>query len=80
MHHPITKKIANVPVEQVQSYLDNGYLMGTGRADRKGKIGACTGKRKMTSPDGVKRYIKIEDIQLYIDQGWKLSDRSKPIK
>lgn len=54
--------------------------MGTGRADRKGKVGAASGKRIMTSPDGVKRYIKIEDIQSYIDKGWKLSDRSKPIK
>jgi len=80
MHHPITKKIVNVPIEQVQTYLDNGYLMGTGRADRKGKVGAQAGKRIMTSPNGVKRYIKIEDIQSFVEQGWKLSDRSKPIK
>lgn len=80
MHHTVTGKIANVPVEQVQAYLDKGYVMGTGRADRKGKVGAQAGKRKMTSPDGVKKYIKIEDIQEYIDLGWKLSDSSKPIK
>lgn len=80
MHHAVTGKIANVPIEQVQAYLDNGYLLGTGRADRKGKVGAQAGKRIMTSPEGVKRYIKIEDIQSYIDLGWKLSDRSKPIK
>lgn len=54
--------------------------MGTGRADRKGKVGAQAGKRIMTSPDGVKKYIKIEEIQSYIDLGWKLSNRSKPIK
>ena len=45
--------------------------MGTGRADRKGKVGAASGKRIMTSPDGVKRYIKIEDIQSYIDKDEK---------
>lgn len=67
MHHSVTGKIANVPIDQVQAYLDNGYLMGTGRADRKGKVGACAGKRIMTSPDGVKRYIKIEDIQSFIE-------------
>ena len=54
--------------------------MGTGIQSRKGKVGACSGKRIMTSPDGVKRYIKIEEIQSYIDIGWRLSDRSKPIK
>ena len=80
MHHPVTGKIRNVPVEQVQSYLDNGYLMGTGRADRKGKVGACAGKRIMTSPDGVKKYIKIEEIQSYIELGWKLSKRHTSIK
>lgn len=80
MHHAVMGKIVNVPVEQVQEYLDKGYVMGMGISPRKGKVGACAGKRIMTSPDGVKRYIKIEDIQSYIDLGWKLSDRSKPIK
>ena len=80
MHHPVTGEIRNVTKDEVQKFLDSGYVMGTGIQSRKGKVGACAGKRIMTSPDGVKRYIKIEDIQSYIDQGWKLSDRSKPIK
>ena len=80
MHHPETKEIRNVPIEQVQEFLDRGYVFGTGIQSRKGKVGACAGKRIMTSPEGVKKYIKIEEIQSYIALGWKLSDRSKPIK
>ena len=54
--------------------------MGTGIQSRLGKVGACAGKRIMTSPEGVKKYIKIEEIQSHIEMGWKLSDRSKPIE
>lgn len=67
MHHPVTGEIRNVPKDEVQKFLDSGYVMGTGRADRKGKVGAQAGKRIMTSPDGVKRYIKIEDIQSFVE-------------
>lgn len=54
--------------------------MGTGIQSRLGKVGACAGKRIMTSPEGVKKYIRIEEIQSHTEMGWKLSDRSKPIK
>lgn len=79
MHDPITGKVVNVPVKNVQEFLNRGYVFGTGIASRKGKVGYCSGKRIMTSPSGVKKYIKIEDIQKYIKMGWKLSNRSKPI-
>ena len=78
MHDPKTGKIVNVPVENVQEFLNKGYVFGTGIASRKGKIGYCAGKRIMSSPDGIKKYIRIEDIQKYLDLGWKISRRSIP--
>lgn len=80
MHNPKTGKIVNVPQQDIQSFLDKGYVFGTGIQSRLGKVGACVGKRIMTSPDGSKHYIKIEDIPHYIELGWKQSKRSKPIK
>ena len=79
LHDPLTGKIINVPEKDVQQFLDNGYVYGTGMQTRLGKVGACAGKRIMTSPDGSKHYIKIEDIQKYLELGWKQSKRSKPI-
>lgn len=79
LHNPITGKIVNIPEKDIQRFLDEGYVYGTGLRTRFGKIGACAGKRIMTSPDGSKHYIKIEDIPKYMKLGWKLSKRSKPI-
>lgn len=79
MHDPHTGKIVNVPQNKIQDFLNNGYIFGTGLKTQLGKTGACAGKRIMTAPDGSKKYIKIEDIQKYIQLGWKLSKRSKPI-
>lgn len=80
MHDPITGKIRNVPQKNVQTFLDNGYILGTGIKSRLGKVGYCAGKRIMTAPDGSKHYVKIEEIQQYIELGWKTSKRSKSIK
>lgn len=80
LHNPLTGKIINVPEKDVQQFLDKGYIYGTGLHIRLGKTGACAGKRIMTSPDGSKHYIKIEDIPHYIELGWKTSKRSKPIE
>lgn len=79
MHNPQTGKIVNVPQAKVKEFLNIGYVLGSGIKSMLGKTGACAGKRIMTSPDGSKHYIKIEDIQHYIALGWKQSKRSKPI-
>lgn len=71
MYNPETGKNITVPQAEVEKYLGLGFVMGTNIKPMLGKVGACAGKRIMTSPDGIKRYIKIEDIQKYIGLGWK---------
>ena len=74
-------------INEIQRLIDNGYEYGTGKHNTGVQKGTKniknslhrSGTRKLIGPDGSKKYIKIKDIQKYIELGWKLSKSSKLI-
>ena len=68
--------------EDLQQYLDKGYVRGKSEEDKK-KISKANSNRIMMNNGKNNRMIKETDVQLYLDKGWAIgqyySEESKEI-
>jgi len=55
-----------VGVEDIEKYLEKGYVFGQVRRNKK----SPTKGRVMINKDGKKKYVKPEDLISFINDGW----------
>jgi hypothetical protein len=62
MYNCVTKELKNIPIEQVNDYLLNGWVNGTGYSANKNTI--------YITKDNKNKRIQCEELDEYLTNGW----------